>query len=347
MKIVQCMFAKGKGGLEQVFVDHTKTLKAAGFEIFPICNCKGSYKENVAEAAGREPILISNTRKLNPFFGWKFARAVMQIQPDIVFLHGNRAISMCLSRFVKKKLPENTKICATTHNYRNKLFTGLDASLVISRDLEEKLKCRAIPSERIFYFPNAVRLEPPKEFHFHSPPVIGTMRRLHHEKGCDVLLKACGILKQRGIEFSLVVGGEGEQRQSLEDLCSELGIEDSVSLPGWVKNKEKFFSEIDIFCMPSRKEGLPVALLEAMSFGKPCITTNLPGPSEAINKNGGGIIIEKENPEKLADALEKIIINEDFAAGLGQKARQTVRDEYSFEMQKKRLSDICERIVRL
>jgi glycosyltransferase involved in cell wall biosynthesis len=347
IKVLVCMFGKGNGGLERVFVDYVRAMHDCGFDLYAACHSKSPMLAKSAQIIPEKILKLSHTVIYNPLLFCKILRFVNKIKPDIILLHGNRAVSIFTSPIIKKFLQPDVKICATTHNYRNKRFTRLDASLAISKDLMLDLEKRGISKERIFYCPNSVELTDFRFKPFSSPPVIGVLGRLHPVKGYDILLKACAALKSKNINFNLTIAGNGDELDNLTELSRTLGIEQQTKFIGWIDDIDKFFAETDIFCMPSRSEGLPISLLQALSHSKPCVITDIPGPSEILSTYNAGLIVEKEDPAQLADALERILSDEKLAEGFALKGWQTVRDNYSFEMQKERLADICRSVVRL
>jgi hypothetical protein len=130
-------------------------------------------------------------------------------------------------------------------------------------------------------------------------PRIGAMGRLVHQKGFDVLLAALPrVLAERAVEVVLV--GDGELQAALERQA--LGL--PVSLPGALTQPEQvadFLRDLDVFVMPSRYEGLPNAVLEALACGVPVVATDVPGMREATGL--AARLVPPEDPDALAGAL--------------------------------------------
>ncbi|MEX2013319.1 MAG: glycosyltransferase family 4 protein [Parcubacteria group bacterium] len=160
--------------------------------------------------------------------------------------------------------------------------------------------------------------------------LIGTIAELHHVKGLDILLQAW----QRFIKHDkaeLVIIGEGEERNALEHMIQNLGIEDSVILKGFVEDARSLLSGFDIFCMPSRSEAMPYALLEAGLAGLPVIATPVGGIPEVIESGINGVFVPVENAEALFSTM--ILLAEDFdlRKRLGTTLKASIQENFSFE----------------
>ena len=169
---------------------------------------------------------------------------------------------------------------------------------------------------------------------------VGTLTELHKVKGLDILLKAWSKFNKRYPEAKLVIMGEGDEREKLEDLSQELGITDSVTFKGYVENAKQHLSDFDIFVLPSRSENLPYAILEAGFAGLPVIATSVGGIPEIIESSINGALIQPEDPEALFSTL--ILLSEDEALRnrLGTNLKQTILKSFSIEkMAKETLSN--------
>lgn len=140
---------------------------------------------------------------------------------------------------------------------------------------------------------------------------IGSLEQMY--KAPDVLLKAVKLLKNRGVNCRLTWLGDGRHRREMELLTSELGIKDIVVWRGNVSQSEvdSVLDDTDIFAMISRTEGLPRALVEAMAKGLPCIGTRVGGIPELLMPE---VLIPPEDEYVLADKIEQMIRNPDFAS---------------------------------
>nr|ASV47117.1 hypothetical protein [uncultured bacterium] len=141
--------------------------------------------------------------------------------------------------------------------------------------------------------------------------------RLDPAKGHDVLLRALAELP--GVEA--VVYGEGAYRPELEKLAADLGVADRVELPGRTPDVRDRLPAADVFCLPSRSEGFPLALVEAMLAGRACVASTAGGMPEALD-GGCGLLVPPDDPAALAGALRRLAGDPAERARLGSAARR-------------------------
>lgn len=346
--ILNIMLGAGKGGLESVFVQHALAFKKMGYRSVCLCLKQSPYQKDLVSLP---TYTIDSANLYYPKNYINILKIIHTVNPNIICLHGNRAISFLTSRFIRPFLPKKIKLVATTHNIRNKRFSKLDRVMAISRFLMSELKnVWHIPEEKIIYCTNT--LSPKKEkpsYIRHHPVTIGALRRLEYDKGLDVLLEACRLLKQKGIPFKTIIAGDGSLKDEYVRFCKKHFLEKDVVFLGWIsseKEKDIFFNNVDIFCMPSRAEGLPIALLEACNYAKPSVVSALPGPLEVINTYHCGIGVEVNNAHLLADALEKLINDKSLCEQMSHLAYQTLVEHYSNDCQFKWLEEMIQSCLK-
>lgn len=139
-----------------------------------------------------------------------------------------------------------------------------------------------------------------------GPVLIGFLAEIRPKKGLDVLLQAVALLHRRGLDVRLAVGGDGDlEAQAVR--ARELGIAEIVEWRGWVSDKNAFFAQLDIFCLPSRIEPFGIVLTEAMARGVPVVATRTDGPIELLETSGAGLLVDIDDPEAMADALAGLV----------------------------------------
>ena len=209
----------------------------------------------------------------------------------------------------------------------------------VSIPIEQRLIKMGIPENRIRCLPNIVdhetitALRPSPVFSDFgikdSVTKLVFVGRLSIEKGLDILINACGILKQRGTRFFLLIIGEGPLKSEYENRINTLSMASEIKLMGYRRNAVKITAACDFFVLPSRTEGIPLAVLEAMALGRPVVASKVGGLPQLIQHKQNGLLVTPEDAENLANTLEWGIRNKDAATEIGKKAKQRIQKEYS------------------
>ena len=151
-------------------------------------------------------------------------------------------------------------------------------------------------------------------------PVLLAIGRLINLKRFDLLIKAHKLLIDEGVENILLILGEGNKREELQDLIDYLNLNDSVKLLGFKRNPYPYIKECDIFVISSDYEGFSLVTAEAMVLGKSIVSTNCTGPLEIITKCNNGKIVEKGNINQLAEAIKEILTDKNIKRNFEQKS---------------------------
>ena len=149
--------------------------------------------------------------------------------------------------------------------------------------------------------------------------IILYVARLDKNKAQDTLLKAFSKIDNK--DWKLVLVGDGNKRKEYEQLANKLNIIDSVIFTGKINNPEYYYNRAKIFAFTSKSEGFPNALIEALSFGLPCVSTNCPsGPSELIDDGNNGFLIPVGDSKALQNKLNLLIEDDKLRNNLSKKA---------------------------
>jgi len=146
-------------------------------------------------------------------------------------------------------------------------------------------------------------------------------------KGVDVLLKALATVPN--CFGQAAIAGEGSLRPKLEQLCDELGLNGRVRFLGAVKDVRLLMRQSRVLVMPSRWEGLPMAVLEAMEVSLPIVATAVGGIPEVIADNENGLLVPPEDPGALAKAITRLLQDGALRAKLARSARRAVAERFS------------------
>ncbi len=320
MRIVNAMFGRGLGGIEQALLDYGDALRFCGHNVHTVIHPKAAVRP-LLEASGHPFHTLSNLGTWDIFAIGRLRQWLRTVNPDAAIAHGNRAVSL-----LRQAGCQN--LIAATHNYTIRC-KKLAAVFCPTLDLMRHTQAQGVLPAQTHYIPNMVRVPaslPPRTRQ--QPPRIGTMGRFVLKKGFDVFIDALAQLQSRGVEFQAVLAGNGEEAATLHQLAADRHL-NNMLFPGWVKDKQAFFDSIDVFCLPSRHEPFGIVLLEAMAQGVPVVTAASEGPSEIISHGQEGLIVPVGNAIALADAMETLLADAPRATQMAANAWHTVRQKYS------------------
>ncbi len=267
------------------------------------------------------------------------------LKPDIVHLNSSKAgiigslAQLLLSTFDFRL---STRIVYTVHGwvfnepmpfwrkklyfYLEKLTAPMKDGIIVLSDAERdqsqtELK---IPSKKITVIPHGVsvptkmlskqaaRDELTRLSHAKVPldtAWIGTIANYYPTKGLDVLIKAVAQKKQELGNISCLLIGDGPERTKLAGLIIKYGLEKIVYLVGIINDAWKLHPAFDVFVLPSRKEGLPYALLDAMAYKARIVATNVGGVPSIIENKKTGLLVPPDDPPALGDAMASLLKN--------------------------------------
>lgn len=171
---------------------------------------------------------------------------------------------------------------------------------------------------------------PMEDFRLSRPSLIA-VGRFTVEKGFDCLLEAFARVAFRHPDWTLTIFGDGPLRSALEKQCKNLGLQERVKMPGLMVNVQAALEQADLFVLPSRFEGFPNALCEAMACGVASIATDCPsGPRQIIRHQVDGILVPNEDVDALALTMDRLMSDPVLRQRLGKRAVEVV-DRFSVE----------------
>ncbi len=156
---------------------------------------------------------------------------------------------------------------------------------------------------------------------------VGAVGRLDRQKGFDVLLHAVVGLP----DVLVTVVGDGPERVSLMRLADDLGLRDRVSFPGWSADPAASLRTVDILAVPSRYEGLPLVVLEAMLAGVPIVASAVGGVPDAVTHDRSGLLVPPDDVPALTDALRRVSLDHALRRRLSDAAQREARARFTVE----------------
>lgn len=263
--------------------------------------------------------------------------AILLYKPDVVvsFIEQNniRVLAATLASripiIVSERIDPRRHHVGLAWNIARQMLYPFAARVVVQTERVADWAKTITHTKRVRVIPNFVRSLPLSFGGGREQLGILSVGRLDTQKGFDLLLRAfalCG-LAERGVRLTIL--GEGPERETLAALANELGIDQAVVMPGVVENPESWMAKATVYVQPSRYEGFPNALLEAMAMGCPVIAADCDsGPREIIRHSENGFLVPVEDVESLAGALQRLFNDSALLSSLGEEALK-VRDRFA------------------
>lgn len=184
-----------------------------------------------------------------------------------------------------------------------------------------------------------------------APPANDTLvcvGRLCEQKGQLILIRAMAALQERGIEFKLVLAGDGEMRGDIEQAIATAGLQNNVRITGWVSTQEivDLLEKSRGMVLASFIEGLPVVIMEAMARRRPVISTRITGIPELVRDQIDGFLVSASDVDALAETIEKFLeLSEDELAQMGDAARSRAWKRHSASTETAKLVELFRHYV--
>jgi glycosyltransferase involved in cell wall biosynthesis len=158
-----------------------------------------------------------------------------------------------------------------------------------------------------------------------TAPVIGSLGRLTEQKGYDLLVRALSGLP----DATLVLVGDGPQRGALEDLAARLGVADRLRITGWTGDPRSHLPAFDVFALPSRWEGMPLGILEAMHAGLPVVASDVGSVAETVSDGETGLLVAPDDAEALRESLAGLLADRPRRARMGERGRLAAIERFT------------------
>jgi glycosyltransferase involved in cell wall biosynthesis len=347
----------GLYGAENVVINLSSGLKKEGHRSVIGCfSYPNKARPDIAAKAqslGLETVIFELKNKFDFFCAHTIAAYCKKNNIALIHSHGYKPSLFCLTLKMFYRMP----YVVTCHlwyvrNARLQIYVFLEkismlfASRVIgvSEEITGQLQKAGIRNNKLKTILNGIDLavsgtaEPYDETRLRSSLglrknsfIIGSLGRLTEQKDYGTFIRAAAELLKERQDIEFIIAGNGELQANLAEFSQQLGIADRVHLLGFRDDKEALLRLMDIFVLSSLDEGLPIAMLEAMGLRLPVIVTKVGGIPKVIKNGENGILIEKQNPLQLAEAILLLINNDHMKESLGDNAFKTVRDRYSNE----------------
>ena len=363
MKVLQVTTHMDIGGIANYVFTLSKALKARGAEV--VVASSGGDMEGALSGCGIPHRRIDIRTKFE--FGPKalksafaLVRIVKEERVDII--HAHSRVSQVASAVAS--LVTGIPYVTTCHGYFRKRLRGVIDTwgakvIAISAAVREHLRddlgvgvnrialvYSGVDTGRFSKELSASEIAAvKKEIGLKDGPVVGTIGRLSPVKGHEHLVRALkGIIEANPAAQGLIVGS-GEEERPLKTLAAGLGIGDSVIFVASCPDTHKFLSVMDVFVFPSVKEGLGIALLEALASGRAAVASSIGGIEDIITSGSDGILVPVGDVCAIAEAVKALLADEPRRRLMGEKGSALVREKFRLERMAEEMMDVYKKVI--
>ncbi len=292
------------------------------------------------------------------------------ISENIQLLHTHLVRSDIFGRLAAKK--SGTPVISTIHNmedhHRGKklheyIVRFLDKKTIVYTNrivtVSESLKTFIhelynIPMDKVSCIHNGIDFPDCEKFFLkksdlgieNNTPLIGTVARLHPQKGIDILIDSVAILLNKGIDIKALIVGDGPIKEKLFNYVNQKGIKNNIVFTGFRKDVCQYLALMDIFVLPSRWEGFGISAVESMAMGIPVVASNVGGISEIVDNGITGFLINPDEPQAFSNAIYKLLENPLRRKKFGEAGKNRYNASFRASTMSKCYQDLYSNLIK-
>jgi glycosyltransferase involved in cell wall biosynthesis len=368
VRVLQLTSSLGFYGAEQVIMTLITALDRESFDVRLATLEKKRVSSTAIVSAAKVAGIDAVALPCRGWLDWNGIQGLKSLvkEENIEILHCHEPKSRLYGAIVSRMT--GIPMVATHHlwtgqNLRTRLVESIDAvvlhgcdkAIAVSTSVAESMRRVFVSPSRIEVIPNGIDLRNFRDelriaelrASLGIPaglPIIGAVGRLDMQKAHERLIEAAKYITDAGQDAVYIIAGEGVERPRLESLVRDLGLSGRVLLLGYQSDIRKYLAMMDVFVLPSRREGTPMALLEAMAMSKPVVATAVGGVPDVLTDGIDGIMLP-ENGAGLGDALLRLLRDPAFARQIARTGRRRVETEFSSSRMAARYEDVYRRCL--
>ena len=276
-------------------------------------------------------------------------KIIIKESPDIIYtnLAGTNIPALIAQRFIPKKLRAKHVVSVVNNPEKysssniwmlNHLLPFADKIVACAEGVNNYIKSNfRVSYEKVLTINNSVDLELAKKQSKKSidhpwfnqrDPLLITVARLAKQKGCDVLIKAFGVINEI-LPCNLIIIGDGPERKDLELLAEDLKVKNRIDFLGFCEDSNAYIKNSDIFILSSRWEGMATVIIEAAAVNTPIIATDAPyGSSDLIKDGFTGFLVPVDDYKNLAIKIKKLLDNKSMSKSFIKNAHKMIKHNF-------------------
>jgi glycosyltransferase involved in cell wall biosynthesis len=344
-------------------------LAERGYETTLVAGDVGRGEESmafVAERAGVEVVRLPGlSRDLSPVHdavaAWRIARIIRRVRPDVVHTHTAKAGAIGRAAALLAGPGRRPVVVHTFHGHVLRgyfgtagtlLFRGIETALArvtdrliaVSPEVRDELVgLHVAPREKFSVVRLGIELEPRVRFEGdagevrrrHGIPadkfVVGWFGRMTAVKRTEDLLTMLAGVRVRGVDALLLLVGDGDDRERLEQRAHDLGLARSCLFVGYQEDVAPWYAICDAVVLTSASEGTPVTIIEALAAGRPVVATRVGGVPDVVEEGETGFLVRPHDTHALAERLEILAGDPERGIAMGELGRQRVLERYAVD----------------
>lgn len=366
MRVLTIIDTGGPGGAETVFLHTATRLDPARFHTVAVVGGMGWLAKELQDH-GANPLIVPAKGSFNARYLSTLLRLTRRHRSDAIVAHlyGSAVYASLTGRLL------SVPVVSVLHGHTDVSGAGrlsfVKSALVrrgsrkvicVSEHLQRHLEpLLHLGDSQCVVIPNGVDTEafrPSRDRSLRAElglsdetVLVGAIGNVRAPKAYDVLLRAARIAIDRSRRLHFVIAGDcdNDLGRQLERLSRDLGVERYVTFLGLRADVARILNNLDVFVLSSRTEGFSIACIEAMACGVPVVATRSGGPEEIL-VDGTGILVPVDDPQAIADALERVTTSKDLGASLAAKGLARVHERYSLSKMLTRYEALLESVAR-
>lgn len=377
IKILYCITKSNWGGAQKYVYDLATSLPKDSYEVAVVLGGEGTLAEKL-RLSGIRTISIENLSRNISFLKdlsvlFKLIKIFRKERPDIIHLNSSKMGQLGTLAGRVARVP---KIIFTGHGWafnedRSKLQKKIiyllhlltialaHQTIAVSEQTKNQIAKGNSYSHKIITIRNGlaeinffdraiarkkIQAKLPFDFEVKDRLWLGTISELHKNKGLKYLIEAIHLLDVAADDRSslpmVIIIGDGEKREKLEQRITRYNLEDTIFLVGRIDEAERYLKAFDIFTLTSITEALPYVILEAGQAGLPIIASGVGGIPEIINDMENGILVRPKEPEEIVKAINFLLEKPDKMKLFGQNIEKKIRADFSKETMVKKTMEL-------